>query len=109
MGVLLHERVRFDARAAVDDGAGNENSGDWEELCEAYADIEERAGAETPEGGRMLATRACTIRVRRNLNTVQITTDHRAYARGEPWRILSVARDRKAGLLVIACEAGGAP
>ncbi|WP_420415921.1 head-tail adaptor protein [Marinovum algicola] len=109
MGVMLHEKVRFDCRATVDDGAGNEESGDWTELCQAMADIEERPGSETPEGGRMLATRPCTIRVRRNLNTVQVQTKHRAFARGEAWRILSVAWDRKAGLLVIACEAGGAP
>ncbi|MFC3163062.1 head-tail adaptor protein [Ciceribacter thiooxidans] len=72
----LRERVAFDARAAVDDGHGNERS-DFVEQFPCRASFTPLRGGETVIASRLEGRQPVVVRVRASSKTRRIATDWR--------------------------------
>lgn len=77
----LDKLVSFQTRALVDDGYGNEISGDWEEQFQEPARLVPKMGSETIIASRMTGVQPYTLTVRGSERTRCITTD---------WRVVNV-------------------
>lgn len=73
----LSYRVRFERRAATDDGFGNVESA-WEPVLTVWAAFRPRFGRETVEAGRLESTSTGTLTIRRAAATSAITAADRA-------------------------------
>lgn len=82
----LSEIVAFESRAVIDDGYGNEISGDWTERFKANARIQPIKGGESVIADRLQGTQPVVIRVRYEPQTLSANTD---------WRVL----DLRAGVI----------
>lgn len=76
-GGLLRERLRFERRAAGDDGAGNHVAGFAPEFIEA-ARVKPLRGDETVLAARLTGVTAYEITIRSNSRTRQIGPEWRA-------------------------------
>jgi len=74
----LSEIVAFESRAVIDDGMGNEISGDWTERFKANARIQPIKGGESVIADRLQGTQPVVIRVRYEPQTLSANTDWRA-------------------------------
>ncbi len=82
----LSEIVAFESRAVIDDGYGNEVSGDWTERFKANARIQPIKGGESVIADRLQGTQPVVIRVRYEPQSLSANTD---------WRV----RDLRAGVI----------
>ena len=82
----LRERVAFEARPMIDDGAGNPQSGDFVEMHRCAARIKPKLGSETVLAARLTGTQPMLITVRICAALAGIGTD---------WRI----RDVRSGVI----------
>lgn len=82
----LSEIVAFESRAVIDDGMGNEISGDWTERFRANARIQPIKGGESVIADRLQGTQPVVVRVRYEPQTMAVNTD---------WRV----RDSRAGTI----------
>lgn len=73
----MRERVAFEARSAVDDGAGNTQSGPFEVLYECAARIMPKLGGEAVLAGRLSGTQPMLITVRGCTALAAIATEWR--------------------------------
>ncbi|GLR99204.1 MULTISPECIES: head-tail adaptor protein [Bradyrhizobium] len=80
----LRERVAFEARAFVDDGMGNPQSGDWTLRHTCAARIAPKLGGETVLASRLTGTQPMLITVRLCRALADFGTD---------WRIRDVRTD----------------
>lgn len=60
----LREKLFFQRRAIVDDGMGNEQSGDWETKFTAAAELISLRGGESVMASRLAGTQPYIIRIR---------------------------------------------
>jgi head-tail adaptor len=76
----LRHRLRFEKHAVVDDGAGNEQSGEWMTVYgPAEAGIDPLRGGESVMAARLGGTQPVIVTVRACAATLAITPDgHRA-------------------------------
>lgn len=105
----LRDKVAFEMRASVDDGAGNEQSGDWVIQCEVAARVTPRLGGETVMAARLAGRKPVTIKVRVSSSTERITTDWRGrnVRTGEIYNLRSIANlDERRRYLDILADAG---
>lgn len=77
----LDKLVSFQTRALVDDGFGNEISGDWEHQFEEPARLAPKLGSETVIASRMSGVQPYTLTVRSSGRTRGVTTD---------WRVMNM-------------------
>ena len=82
----LSEIVAFESRAVIDDGYGNEVSGEWTERFRANARIQPIKGGDAIIADRLQGTQPVVIRVRYEPQTIGANTD---------WQI----RDLRAGVI----------
>lgn len=94
----LREVLSFQARQSIDDGAGNEVSGPWQEQCRAAAERLALRGSEQVMASRLGGVQPYLVSVRYSLGTAAITTDWRAVdtRSGATYAIkTAVPRDRR--------------
>src|ERR1044072_5399402 len=80
----LRERVAFERRGLVDDGYGNEVSGEFAEVFRCAARIKPARGGESIQAARLAGRQPVVITVRCSSNTRTVTTD---------WRVKDVRSD----------------
>lgn len=80
----MRERVAFEVRGNVDDGMGNEQSGDFAEVYRCAAQITPKMGGETVTASRLTGIQPMLITVRVCEKLRDIGTD---------WRIRDVRSD----------------
>ena len=104
----LYERVAWDVRSVVDDGYGNEVSGDWSEQFRTRAGFTFLRGSEAVIAARLEGRQPVIVRVRASSKTRQITTDWRMRdARtGEVYAVRSVIETEDRAFLDVTVEAG---
>lgn len=108
----LRERVRFEARGLVDDGFGNEVSGDWANALGTTvfsARITPSRGAESIQAARLAGKQPVVITVRSSQQTRQVTVDWRVVdARsGTIYNIRSIVNpDERDVFLDMECDSG---
>lgn len=73
----LREIVAFESRAIVDDGLGNEISGDWTERFKANAEISFLKGGESVVADRLQGMQPAVIAVRYEPQALSANTDWR--------------------------------
>lgn len=74
----LRERVAFEARDSVDDGAGNTVSGPWVVQFVRWARVLDMRGNEQMEDGKLRGVQSVTITIRGMGKITPITNDWRA-------------------------------
>lgn len=105
----LRERVAFEYRAAVDDGYGNEVSGDWTLGFRCAARIKPLRGGESVQAARLAGKQPVAITVRVSSNTRAVTTDWRVRdtRTDEVYNIRSkVNPDEKRAYFEMECDSG---
>lgn len=105
----LRERVRFEKRAAADDGCGN-TRGDWVAQFSRAAAIRPLQGGEGVIAARLSGTQPALIIVRFDSETRTIAPDWRAVdeASGTVYAIKTAAdMERRRAWWTMLCEAGG--
>ena len=103
----LKERVTFQRldSSAVDD-YGNVYTG-WSNLASRFADLRERTGKESIQGGALSDTNFATMRCRSDSVTEAVTSADRVVARGITWAIKNVIQvDEKDTLMEFVLERG---
>lgn len=102
----LVERVAFDRRCAVDDGFGNETSGDWVEQFQIQAAFIFMRGSETIVNGRLQNRAAMIVRVRACALTkdVDVEWQMRDVRRGTTYNIRDITNDNSRAVLDLLCE-----
>lgn len=104
---LLRDRVTFQRlnEGAVDD-YGNVYTG-WANLATRSADLRERTGKESIEGGALADVSMATMRCRSDSTTASVTAADRVVARGYTWAIKNVIQvDAKDTLIEFLLERG---
>lgn len=105
----MRERVRFEARAVVDDGFGNQVSGDWAERFSRPALFIMKPGSEAVLAARLQGQQPVTMILRHDAQTQTIGTDWRAVdvKTGAIYAIrASEDMDRKRQWWSLVCVAG---
>ena len=107
----FRERVTF--QCLVDQTGETDKYGNtldaWGSEVERWADVIERPGKESIEGGALAGVNTATVRVRGDSITKQIGTDWRIYMRGVFWDIESAIQiDRKGAVLEFMAQKGTA-
>lgn len=74
----LKQKLHFQTRAMVDDGAGNEQAGDWETQFTEMAELIPLKGSESVIASRLAGVQPYIVRVRSNSSTRTIETGWRA-------------------------------
>ncbi|MGO7185294.1 head-tail adaptor protein [Rhizobium brockwellii] len=74
----LREKLLFQRRAIVDDGMGNEQSGDWETKFTAAAELIPLRGGEPVLAARLSGVQPYIIRIRSCAAAREVTTAWRA-------------------------------
>lgn len=87
----LRERVHFQSREAVDDGAGNEISGPWATRFTVAAGFKALRGGEQVMAARLESQQPYIITVRQSSVTRQATTDWRLVDARRPARIFAIS------------------
>lgn len=85
----LRERVTFQRRTLLNDGAGN-SEGPWEDVFTVAAKIEAARGREEVLAQRLAGVRPVEITVRRSSQTVQIAPNWRAVNARKPSEIYNI-------------------
>ena len=104
----MRERVRFEARAADDDGFGN-SSTDWATQFSRAAAYLMKPGSEAVQAARLQSQQPVTIIVRFDPDTQRITSEWRAVDErtGEVFAIRAAAdMDRRRQWMTLVCVAG---
>lgn len=86
----LRERLRFERRAIVDDGYGNEVSGDFEPMFTVAASLTPLRGGEDVMASRLGGVQPYVARVRQSSLTRQVSTDWRAVDARKPDREFNI-------------------
>lgn len=86
----LRDRVTFQSREAVDDGAGNEISGPWVDQFSCAAQLVAARGGERVESGALTGVQAWTITVRDWSRTEGVSTGWRAVNARKPTQVLNI-------------------
>lgn len=86
----LRDRVIFQKRGLVDDGYGNEVSGDWEDQFTVAAIIAPALGREEVLAQRLQGVRPVEITVRWSSQTVRIAPEWRAVNARQPEEIYNI-------------------
>lgn len=73
----LKERVAFDVQMPIDDGYGNEVSGEFEQQFECAAEFRPRGGSEAVIAARLEGRNIFGVYIRSSIQARQITTDWR--------------------------------
>lgn len=108
----LKHRVRFERRQAIDDGAGNEESGAWLPQFTRSAYIALSKGGESVMAARLQGTSPALIVVRFDSSSRQITPDWRAVElHGDGRETVYAIRqaqdmERQRRWMTILCESG---
>lgn len=103
----FRERAAFErlAEGSVD-AYGNTYTG-WEALVTRWADLVERTGKESIEGGALSGVGMGHLRVRKDSATAAITTADRVTVRGATWAITNIIQtDAKGSHLEFQIERG---
>lgn len=105
----LSERLRFDARGAVNDGHGNEVAGDWQEQFTVWAGVAPMKGGEGVLSGRLEGRTPAIVTLRDSAAARGITPHWRAVdRRGVIWNVREWPRAAaRAGYLDLLVERGG--
>ncbi|MDO3431187.1 head-tail adaptor protein [Rhizobium sp. CBN3] len=86
----LRERLHFQTRAIVDDGFGNEQSGDWETVFTAAAELRPLKGSEPVIASRLSGVQPFVIQIRSCIEARVVTTAWRAVDARNPSRIFNI-------------------
>ena len=104
----LRDRLRFERRQKVADGAGNFQA-DWRKEFDRAANIKPLVGGETVIADRLQGVQPAVLTVRYDASTIRVTPDWRAVdcRTGEIYQIKSVVdQDRKRAWLTMMAQAG---
>jgi SPP1 family predicted phage head-tail adaptor len=102
----LRDRITVQRAISGDDGYGN-TIVSWADLITTWADVLDQLGREKLASGRLEASRAATVRVRRSTQSLGITAADRIVARGQTWDIRSIAEvGRNREMLEFLVETG---
>ncbi len=105
----LRDRVRFERRAQVSDGAGNYVS-DWQTLdMDRWAQVKPLRGGENVIAAKLQSTGIYEIKVRSDSETRTVTADDRVVdiSSGQAYNIRLVEnRDMRNRYLTLTCERG---
>ena len=104
----LRDRVTFGARAVVDDGYGNEVSGQFEDRFTVWGGITYLRGSEAVIAARLEGRQPAVVRVRVSTQTRQVTTDWRVTKPRwkSPANVRSVIETEDRAYLDITVETG---
>ena len=86
----LRDRLHFQRRALVDDGYGNEQSGDWETQFTADASLVPLRGGETVLAARLSGIQPFVIRIRSNVASREVNTSWRIVDARQPSRVFNI-------------------
>lgn len=73
----LNRRLRFEARAEVNDGAGNMVSGDWAHEFDAWANLSMLRGGESVLAARLESRQPAIVTIRNSRNARRVNSDWR--------------------------------
>jgi head-tail adaptor len=106
----LRERVAFDLRSGVSDGAGNFEDAWTETVAPVAARIRPLKGGESVVAQRLQGSQPVVITVRSSAATRALTTDCRARAlrSGKTYNVTAVTPDERRAYVDLLCVAGGA-
>lgn len=107
----LIERVAFEQREPVDDGYGNEISGDWKERFQDRAAFVYSRGSETVMAGRLQNRAPMIVRVRVSKLTNTVGTDWRIrdVRRGTSYNVRDITHDNSRAILDMLVESNVNP
>lgn len=86
----LREKLHFQRRAIVDDGFGNEQSGDWETVFTTAAELKPLKGSEPVIASRLSGVQPFIIQIRSCRDARDATTAWRAVDARNPARIFNI-------------------
>lgn len=107
----LREKVKCQKRAIVDDGYGNEVSGDFADQFTVSARIKPLRGGESVISQRLQGVHVAVVTVRSSSYTRQITTAWRlinARDTSKVYNIRDVSPDERGAYIDLLCELGPA-
>ena len=108
----MRDRLRFESRAATDDGYGNPVAGDWTHRFTRSADVRPARGGEEVLGARLQGIQPVRIIVYSDSETRTVTAEWRAVdnVSGVVYAIRAVADEERRGqFLTLDAVAGVAP
>ncbi|GAJ91034.1 head-tail adaptor protein [Rhizobium rhizogenes] len=87
---LLRNKLNFQRREAIDDGYGNEQSGDFATMFTAAAELIPLKGGEPVLAARLTGTQPFIIRIRSCFAAREVDTDWRVVDARNPSRIFNI-------------------
>lgn len=111
-GGRMRELLHFQRRKIVDDGYGNEVSGDFATVFTAPAELVPLRGGEPVQAARLTGVQPYTVRIRSSSQSRQITPAWRAVDARNASRILNIRTvtnpDQKSAWLDLLVDDGAA-
>jgi head-tail adaptor len=87
---LLRNKLNFQRRETIDDGAGNEQSGDFATMFSAEAELIPLKGGEPVLAARLTGTQPYIIRIRSCTTAREVDTSWRIIDARNPARIFNI-------------------
>ena len=109
---LLEQKVAFDKRAMVDDGYGNEVSGDWVEQFQARAQFMFMRGSEQVMAARLDSREPMLVRIRMSAAAREIGNDWQMrdmHGGGKPYNVRDITWDNNRAVVDILVALPMAP
>ncbi|RVO10977.1 head-tail adaptor protein [Sinorhizobium meliloti] len=86
----MHQRLHFQKREAIDDGAGNEVSGPYETVFTAAAELIPLRGGEPVQAARLVGVQPYTVRIRSCAAAREVTTSWRIVDARNASRVMNI-------------------
>ncbi|MGV1856949.1 phage head completion protein [Rhizobium rhizogenes] len=87
---LLRQKLKFQRREMIDDGAGNEQAGDFATMFSAEAELIPLKGGEPVLAARLTGTQPYIIRIRSCFAAREVDTSWRVVDARNPARIFNI-------------------
>lgn len=86
----MHQRLHFQKREAIDDGAGNEVSGPYETVFTSAAELIPLRGGEPVQAARLVGVQPYTVRIRSCAAAREVTTAWRIVDARNASRVMNI-------------------